>query len=51
MNDHAWFREHFARLDYLQARTSTRSEALEGDANTAQRPKDSSLGIGSLKGE
>jgi hypothetical protein len=29
LNDHAWFREQFARLDYLQARTSTESDALE----------------------
>lgn len=27
--DHTWFREQFARLDYLQARESTRTEALE----------------------
>jgi hypothetical protein len=27
--DHEWFREQFARLDYLQARSSTKVEALE----------------------
>jgi hypothetical protein len=29
LNDHAWFREQFAQLDYLQARESTGSDALE----------------------
>jgi hypothetical protein len=29
LNDHAWFREQFARLDYLHARESTGSDALE----------------------
>jgi hypothetical protein len=29
LNDHAWFREQFARLDYLQARESTGSDELE----------------------
>src|SRR5277367_6557620 len=29
LTDHAWFREQFARLDYLQARESTGSDALE----------------------
>jgi Hemerythrin HHE cation binding domain len=29
LEDHAWFREQFARLDNLQARTSVRSDALE----------------------
>jgi hypothetical protein len=29
LNDHAWFREQFARLDYLQARESTKSDALD----------------------
>jgi len=28
--DHNWFREQFARLDYLRARLSTTSPALEG---------------------
>jgi hypothetical protein len=27
--DHEWFREQFARLDFLQARTGAKSEALE----------------------
>jgi hypothetical protein len=27
--DHEWFREQFARLDYLRARTSVKGEALE----------------------
>ena len=27
--DHEWFREQFARLDNLQARTSVRKDALE----------------------
>jgi hypothetical protein len=27
--DHAWFREQFARLDYLQARTTVKDGALE----------------------
>ena len=29
LNDHNWFREQFARLDYLQARESTEPDALE----------------------
>ena len=29
LEDHAWFREQFARLDNLQARASVRSDALE----------------------
>jgi Hemerythrin HHE cation binding domain len=29
LNDHNWFREQFARLDYLQASSSTKAEALE----------------------
>jgi hypothetical protein len=29
LNDHAWFREQFARLDYLQARESAGRDALE----------------------
>jgi hypothetical protein len=29
LNDHNWFREQFARLDYLQARSSVSSDALE----------------------
>ena len=29
LGDHEWFREQFARLDNLQARTSVRKDALE----------------------
>ena len=29
LNDHNWFREQFARLDYLQARPAVSSEALD----------------------
>lgn len=29
LDDHSWFREQFARLDYLQARPAVRSDALE----------------------
>jgi hypothetical protein len=29
LNDHGWFREQFARLDYLQGRASTGSAALD----------------------
>lgn len=29
LNDHNWFREQFARLDYLQARSSVTAESLD----------------------
>jgi hypothetical protein len=29
LNDHTWFREQFARLDYLQARRAVEADALE----------------------
>jgi hypothetical protein len=29
LNDHNWFREQFARLDYLQARSSVSAESLD----------------------
>jgi Hemerythrin HHE cation binding domain len=29
LDDHTWFREQFARLDYLQARRTVQAEALE----------------------